>query len=110
MTPDNHSVRQARERAGISQRALAEATGISQATLSRIECSTRAPKADEILAIAWATGSSVSEITGRSAVRSRVRCVARATGSATMDAMHRELIHFLEVDAFLDEMGVAEPA
>jgi transcriptional regulator with XRE-family HTH domain len=101
---------QARERAGLSQRALAEQTGITQSTLSRIESGTREPKMNEVLAIAWATGSSVAEITDQSTVRDRVRCVARATGDASMDAMHRELLHFLEVDAYLDEMGVPEPA
>lgn len=100
----------ARERAGLSQRSLADRAGISQPTLSRVENGAREPKLNEVLAVAWATGSSVTEITGRSDVRARVRCVARATGDATMEAMHAELIHFLEVDAFLDEMGVPEPA
>ncbi|EWT03840.1 transcriptional regulator [Intrasporangium chromatireducens Q5-1] len=103
-------VARAREQAGLSQRALAERAGITQPTLSRIESGAREPKTNEVLAIAWATGSSVTEITGRSDVRARVRCVARATGDATMQAMHRELMHYLEVDAFLDEMGLTESA
>lgn len=103
-------VRDARERMHMTQRALADATGLSQATVSRIEGGIRDPKMNEVLAIAWATGASVSEITGRSDVRDRVRCVARATGGTSMEAMRRELIHYLEVDAYLEEMGIPEPA
>ena len=50
----------ARERAGLSQRSLAERAGITQPTLSRIENGAREPKMNEVLAVAWATGSSVT--------------------------------------------------
>ena len=49
-------IERARVAAGLSQRALADATGISQPTLSRIISGGRAPKMPEVVAIAWATG------------------------------------------------------
>ncbi|WP_052109683.1 helix-turn-helix domain-containing protein [Knoellia sinensis] len=104
------NISRARELAGLSQRALSRATGISQSGLSRMESGTLAPKMNEILALAWATGSTVAEITGRSAVRDRVECAARATDDADMAAMRRELTHYLELDAYLEDQAIPQPA
>jgi transcriptional regulator with XRE-family HTH domain len=104
-------VAQARQAVGISQRTLSQRTGISQATLSRIESGERAPKMNEVISLAWALGSSVAELTGHSAVRDRVECVARASdNAASMEAMRRELIRYLELDAYLEDQGIAQPA
>ncbi len=50
--------------AGLGQRALADATGISQSTLSRIIGGERRAKLPEVVAIAWATGQTVAQLTG----------------------------------------------
>jgi transcriptional regulator with XRE-family HTH domain len=99
-------VERARTAAGLGQRALAERTGISQSTLSRIEAGDRDAKMTEVLAIAWATGHTIAQLTGVSEVAARVQCVARATNGAQMEAMRDKLVHFLELDAYLDDQGI----
>jgi transcriptional regulator with XRE-family HTH domain len=99
----------ARDRADMAQRALARATGIPQTILSRIEAGDRPAKANELVSLAWALGCTVTELTGHSAVRDRARCVARATEDSEMEAMHSELVHYLELDAYLEDQGVAQP-
>jgi HTH-type transcriptional regulator, cell division transcriptional repressor len=102
-------IAQLREATGRSQRALGREAGITQATLCRIEQGTRDPKMNEVLALAWALGSTVSELTGHSVIRDRVECVARAGENASMDGMRRELTHYLELDAYLESQGIARP-
>lgn len=93
-----------------SQRDLEAETGISQATLSRIESGERPAKMNEVLSLSWALGYTVAELTGHSPVRERVECAARAGDGADMAAMQEELTHFLELDAYLDEQGILQPA
>lgn len=100
----------ARDAAGVSQRLLAETTGISQATLSRIISGARVPKVPEVLAIAWATGTTVAELTGTGTVADRAQCVARATNGTDMDEMREALLHMLELDAYLDDQAISAPA
>lgn len=97
----------ARERLGMSQRALARRAGLSQSTLSRIESGERAPKMGEMILVASALGCSVSEISEHSAVRDRVVCFARAENGSGMSGLRGELVHLLELDAYLDEYGVS---
>ncbi len=92
--------------AGVSQRSLSTTTGISQSTLSRIITGERTAKVNELLAIATATGSTVSELTGTSKVADRVQYAARATNGATMAEMRRKLLHYLELDAYLDDQAI----
>lgn len=101
-------IAQALETSGLSQRDLANATGISQSTLSRMLSGVRPPKMDELLALAWALGCTISELTGHSLVRDRITCVARATDGANMAGMRRELIHYLELDAYLADQGIPQ--
>jgi DNA-binding XRE family transcriptional regulator len=61
-------IERARAAAGLSQRALADMTGISQPTLSRIISGDRVAKIPEIIAIAWATGHTVAQLTGAETV------------------------------------------
>jgi transcriptional regulator with XRE-family HTH domain len=96
--------------AGISQRDLAKATDISQPTLSRIMSGHRTAKMNEVLAIANATGCTVAELTNSSTVAGRVQCAARCTNGATMQQMREALLHFLELDAYLDDQGIIAPA
>ena len=93
-----------------SQRDLTAETGISQTMLSHIESGKRAPKMNEVLSLSWALGYTVAELTGHSPVRERVECAARAGEGAAMTAMAEELTHFLELDAYLDEQDVPQPA
>ena len=95
----------ARSAAGVSQRDLARRTGISQSTLSRITRGKREATLPELLAIAEATGHTLTELTG-SPLETRVHWAARATNGAQMDALTRQLLHFLELDAYLDDQAI----
>lgn len=104
------AIERAAEVAKMSQRALARATKISQPTLSRIISGERAAKMPEIIAIAWATGATIAELTGASTVADRAQFVARATNDAGMEQMRAALLHFLELDAYLDDQAIPSPA
>lgn len=80
---------------------LADTTGISQSTLSRVISGQRAAKMPELVAIAWATGVTVGELAGTGTVAERVECAARTTNHADMDGMREALLHFLELDDYL---------
>jgi transcriptional regulator with XRE-family HTH domain len=95
---------------GLSQRALAAETGISQSTLSRIISGERAAKMPELATIAWATGTTVADLTGAGSVADRVRCAARATNGAGMEDLRAALLHFMELDAYLDDQAIPSPA
>ncbi|MFD1364400.1 helix-turn-helix domain-containing protein [Actinoplanes sichuanensis] len=100
-------IEQARMAADLSQRALADATGLSQSTLSRIISGDRVAKLPEIVSIAWATGRTVAQLTGTSTVAGRVQCAARATNGSGMQDMREALLRFLELDDYLDEQAIA---
>lgn len=101
-------IERARVAASLSQRALADATGISQSTLSRVISGQRAAKVPELMAIGWATGVTVAELAGTGTVAERAEGAARATNHADMDGMREALLHFLELDDYLS--GQAIPA
>jgi transcriptional regulator with XRE-family HTH domain len=103
-------IERAREAARLSQRALAQESGISQPTLSRIISGDRVAKMPEIVAIAWATGTTVAELTGIGCVADRAQCAARATNGAGMDGMREKLLHFLELDAYLEDQAIPSAA
>ena len=99
-------IERARAAAGLSQRALADMTGISQPTLSRVISGHRTAKMPELMAIAWATGVTVAELAGTGTVAERVECAARATNHADMDGMREALLHFLELDDYLSGQAI----
>lgn len=99
-------IERARAAAGLSQRGLADATGISQATLSRIISGDRVAKMPEIVLIARATGCTVGQLSGTSTVADRVQCAARATNDSEMDHMRQAMLHFLELDSYLDDQAI----
>jgi DNA-binding XRE family transcriptional regulator len=99
-------IERARVAAGLSQRALADASGISQATLSRIISGGRVAKLPEVVAIAWATGHTVAQLTGVGTVADRVQCAARATNDSGMEGMRQALLRFLELDDYLNEHAI----
>ena len=99
-------IERARVAAGLSQRALADATGISQSTLSRVISGQRAAKVPELVAIGWATGVTVAELAGTGTVAERAEGAARATNHADMDGMREALLHFLELDDYLSGQAI----
>lgn len=99
-------IERARVAAGLSQRTLADMTGISQSTLSRIISGSRVAKIPEITAIAWATGHTVAQLTGATTVTDRVQYVARATNGSDTDGMRQALLYFLELDDYLDDQAI----
>ncbi|MDO4687273.1 MAG: helix-turn-helix transcriptional regulator [Corynebacterium sp.] len=101
------AIKSACDAVGMSQRQLAANTNISQATLNRILSGARPAKMPEIILIAEATGSTTAQLTG-GAVADRVRCAALSTNGSTMDAMRQRLIHFMELDAYLEDQAIAE--
>jgi transcriptional regulator with XRE-family HTH domain len=94
-------IERARASAGLSQRALADITGISQPTLSRVVSGQRAVKVPELVAIAQATGATVAELAGTGTVAERIESAARATNQANMEGMREALLHFFELDDYL---------
>jgi hypothetical protein len=74
--------------------------------LSRIISGDREAKMPELLAIAWATGTTVTELSGLGRVADRVQCAARATNGSAMDEMREALLHFLELDAYLEDQAI----
>ncbi|WP_007024235.1 helix-turn-helix domain-containing protein [Saccharomonospora iraqiensis] len=107
MTRDTAAlIEHARVAAGLSQRALAEATGMSQSTLSRIVSGSRPAKMPELVAIAWATGHTVAQLTGTGTVADRAQCAARATNDSGMEDMRQALLHFLELNDYLDDHAI----
>ncbi|WP_260193505.1 helix-turn-helix domain-containing protein [Actinophytocola gossypii] len=99
-------VERARVAAGLSQRALADATGISQPTLSRIISGDRQAKMPEVVAIAWATGHTVAQLTEAGTVADRMRYAARATNDSGLDGMRAALLHFAELNDYLDDQAI----
>ncbi|MFD7654535.1 helix-turn-helix domain-containing protein [Actinosynnema sp. NPDC059797] len=99
-------IKRAMDTAQLSQRALEAATGISQSTVSRIVSGERAAKMPEIVAIAQATGHTVAQLTGNSTVAARVQCAPRSTNASNMPRMREALLHYLELDAYLDDQAV----
>ena len=99
-------IEHARVAAGLSQRTLADVTGISQSTLSRIISGQRPAKMPEIVAIAWATGLTVAQLAGTGTVADRAQCAARATNDCGMDRMHEALLRFLELDDYLSDQAI----
>lgn len=68
----------------------------------------RPAKLPEIVAISWATGFTVAQRTGAGTIADRVQCAARATNHSAMEGMRETLLHYLELNDYLDEQ--ASPA
>lgn len=98
----------AREAAQLSQRALEDRTGISQSTLSRILSGKRPAKMTEIIQIADATGCTVAQLTG-TAIADRVQCAAHPSNGSAIDKMRQRLLHYIELDAYLDDRAIPAP-
>lgn len=101
----NERIQEACAAAQLSQRTLAERTGISQPTLSRIFNGTRVPKMPELILIADATGYTLAQLTGTS-LDDHLQYAARATGGADMKALKSTLSWYLELAAYLDDQAI----
>ncbi|MEV0355643.1 helix-turn-helix transcriptional regulator [Nocardia sp. NPDC050697] len=99
-------IAEAIDAAGLSQRELAAATGISQPTLSRTISGDRVAKMNELISIAAATGWLLTEFTGTSRAAAQVQCAARAANGASMESMRAQMLHFIELDAYLDDQAI----
>lgn len=99
-------IEQARMAAGPSKRSLAEATGVSRSTLSRIITGNRTAKMPEIALIAQATGHTVAQVTGTTTVADRVQCAAGPTNDSSMEGMREALLYFVELNDYLDDQAI----
>lgn len=95
-----------RERAGLSQRNLADAAGMSQPTLVRSERGERSITVDELHALAGALGTTYGDLVGDSEVRDRLLFAGRAESPRDFEAMKDRMAFYFEFDAFLDRFGV----
>lgn len=107
MSQLTNTIESVRNGINMSQRDLAERAGISQPTLNRIIRGERPAKMPEIVLIADALGCTVAELT-ENAVADRVRCAARGTNGSNMEKMRQKLLHFMEIDAYLDDQAIPE--
>ena len=60
----------------------------------------------EVVAVAWATGHTVAQLTGVGTVADRVQCAARATHGSGMDRMYEALLDFLELNDYLNDQAI----
>jgi hypothetical protein len=80
----------------------------SQSTMLRIFSGDQVPKMPELVAIAWATGHTVAELTGSGTIAGRAQSAARPANDSGTDPMREALVQFLELDDYLT--GQAIPA
>ncbi|MFD2421000.1 helix-turn-helix domain-containing protein [Amycolatopsis pigmentata] len=99
-------IERARESRSLSQRALAEASGVPQSTLSRIIAGLQPVKMPEVVAIARATGHAVAQLTDNSPISERVLCVACATNDTDLSAMRDKLMCFFELNDYLEDQAI----
>ena len=97
-------IERARRGVGLTHRGLALETGISEVTLSRITSEKRAPKTTELVAIARATGTTVTELMGMGCVTERVQCSSQNAHEARL---REKLLYFFELDAYLEDQVIA---
>ena len=98
---------EARNAVGMTQRDLAEASGISQPTIHRIEAGQRETSPVEIAVLADACGVLPADLYGTSAVAGDVVYAGR-TDSAGSTALIEYMIYVLGLARRLDELGVPE--
>ena len=59
-----------------------------------------------IVAIAWATGHTVAQLTGTGTAADRAQCAARATNDSDMNDMREALLHFLDLNDYLEDQAI----
>lgn len=88
----------------ISERQLAEKTGISQATLSRIISGDRTAKMPELILIAKELGCPFSYMTG-SELSQRIPSTAYTNKDSDTRTIHQRLLFLMEIDTLLSNLG-----
>lgn len=94
---------------GLNQRNAAEAAGLSQSTLNRVETGLREPTLGEVVGLAHALGCLTSTILGRGEVLDRLQTAARTeAGASDVDSssVAERLGFLLDVDAQLRDAGI----
>lgn len=99
----------ARSAARMSQRDLERHSGLSQATISRIESDHREPSITEVALLADACGVLVADLRGGNTIVDEVKCAGR-TDDDTSRALSDYLVYAFSCAQRLDEMHVPEPA
>ena len=92
--------------AGLSQQALADATGLSQPTISRILGGRREAKASELLALSRALAVPYAELIEEPPLGERIRVAARTAHSADVDTsvVRDRLVTYLRMETYLDAL------
>lgn len=99
----------ARETVGMSQRELAQLSGISQPTIHRIESGQREASILELSALADACGVLITDLQGTGTLGNEVSCAGR-TSDAGSPALLEYMLYAFGLTQRLDELGVAEIA
>ncbi|MDK8535823.1 helix-turn-helix domain-containing protein [Corynebacterium propinquum] len=97
----------ARKVVGVSQRELANETGLSQPTIQRIEKGERAASRLELVLIADGCGVLVDDLLGTNSIADEVRCAGR-TDEDGSKALADYLIYAFGVSRRLDQLGIPE--
>lgn len=102
----NQNIQKEREALKISGRELAKLSGLSQATISRIESGERKPKQTELRLIADACGISLHRLLGDSSVHEELRCAGRTDNEEVANQMFNTMAYYFDVMDRLDRLGI----
>lgn len=97
----------ARKAVGMSQRDLADESGLSQPTIQRIEKGERTASRLELVLIADGCGVLVDDLLGTSTIADEVRCSGR-TDEPGAKELADYLIYAFGVARRLDQLGIPE--
>lgn len=61
---------------------------------------------NELIAIAWATGTTYGDLVGDSQVRDRLQFHEHVGSTAAVEAMKSEAAFFFELDDYLDQFAI----
>jgi len=94
-------LRRARRRAGMSQRILAQAAGVPQSTVARIELAQLSPRVDTFERLLRATGQTLSSerVLGIGVDRSQIRELLRLTPGERLRLGERDARNLAAFDA-----------
>ena len=90
----------------MSQRSIADETGIAQAAISRIINGTRQAKTTELILIAQATGHTYAQLTGGGIAEDQISWAARSTEGSGMADMKKAVMDFMDLDAYLTDQAI----
>lgn len=101
------SLKKAREAMHLTQRDLAEHTGISQPTIARIESGQRRASLAELSVLGEACGVFLNDMLGEGSLADQVQCAGR-TDSEGSQALSEYLVYAFTLSQRLDQLGVPE--